>query len=143
MPMLKQRYRWTRGILQSVKKHRASLIDLRVGFRVMFTMWQMIFEAILWPTMNILANVMMIIVALLYGMSPLVVIWWVQLSVLDTLAAIYTVAIEREKLHLVYFAFLYRLIFVQIVDIAKLLATIEEMLGIKMKWGKIERLGRV
>ncbi len=141
--LLKQRYRWTRGILQSIRKNRYNLINPKVGWRVMLTMWQMIFEAILWPMANILAQIMMIVVALLYGMSPLIVLWWVQLTALDILAALLTVAVEREKLYLIWYAFLYRLVFVQIVDMAKLIATIEELMGVKMQWGKVERLGKL
>ncbi len=141
--LLKQRYRWTRGILQSMRKHSSFLINPRPGWRVMIIMWQMVFEAIIWPLMNVLANVLFLIVALLFGMSPLIVLWWVQLTILDVIAAIHTVAIERENLMLVPLAVVYRLFFIQLVDVAKLIATIEELLNVKMGWGKIERIGRL
>lgn len=143
LQLLKQRYRWTRGILQALRKHRYYLFNLGVGWRTIVTMWQMIFESVFWPGMNILANTMFLIVAILYGMSPLIVLWWVQLTVLDTIAALHSVAMEKEELRLVPFAILYRFYFIQLVDFAKLLATIEEMLGIKMSWGKVERVGRL
>lgn len=141
--LLKQRYRWTRGILQSMRKHSSFLINPRPGWRVLVIMWQMVFEAIIWPLMNVLANVLFLIVALLFGMSPLIVLWWVQLTILDVIAAIHTVAIERENLLLVPLAVVYRLFFIQLVDVAKLIAIIEELLNIKMGWGKIERIGRL
>jgi len=103
----------------------------------------MVFEAIMWPLMNILANMSFLIVGVLFGMSPLIVLWWIQLTILDTIAAMHTVAIERERLYLVPYAFLYRIFFVQVVDVAKLMATIEEMLNVKMGWGKIKRTGRL
>ncbi|MBT7616456.1 MAG: glycosyl transferase, partial [Calditrichaeota bacterium] len=141
LPLLKQRYRWTRGILQAMRKHKALLIDASRGFRVLITMWQMIMESILWPLMNVMANVLFLVVGILFGMSPLLVLWWVQLTILDMIAAMYTVSIEREELYHVPYALLYRVFFVQIVDVAKLAATIEEMMGIKMGWGKLERTG--
>ncbi len=143
IPLLKQRYRWTRGILQALRKHKFLLIDPTNGPRIVITMWQMVFEAILWPLMNILANLMFLIVGVLFGMSPLIVLWWIQLTILDTIAAMHCVAIERERLYLVPYAILYRVFFVQIVDVAKLMATIEEMLNIKMGWGKLKRSGRL
>ncbi|MCX7835486.1 MAG: glycosyltransferase [bacterium] len=143
LQLLKQRYRWTRGILQALRKHRFYLFNLAAGWRSLLTMWQMIFESVFWPGMNILANTMFLLVAILYGMSPLIVLWWVQLTVLDTIAALHSVAMEKEELRLVPFAILYRFYFIQLVDFAKLLATIEEMLGIKMSWGKVERIGRL
>lgn len=143
LQLLKQRYRWTRGILQSLRKHRAFLFNPKKGWRVLMTMWQMIFESILWPGMNVLANLLFLIVAVLFGMSPLIVLWWVQLTILDTISAMYSVNMEKEELRLVPLAIIYRFYFIQLVDMAKLLATVEEMLGIKMSWGKIERLGRL
>ncbi len=142
-PLLKQRYRWTRGILQSMKKHSSFLIRPRAGWRVLFTMWQMVLEAILWPLMNILANVVFLIVAFLFGISPLLVLWWIQLTILDTIAAMHAIAIEKESIALVPYAVIYRLVFIQFVDVAKMIATIEELLGIHMGWGKIERKGRL
>jgi len=107
------------------------------------TLWQMIFEAILWPLMNVVANMLFLLVALLFGMSPLIVFWWVQLTMLDTLAAMHTVAIERESIILVPFAIVYRTVFIQLVDIAKLIATFEELIGVQMSWGHMERQGRL
>ncbi len=143
LQLLKQRYRWTRGILQSMRKHSSYLIRFDQGWRVVITMWQMVMEAVLWPLMNIMANIVFIVVALLFGISPLLVLWWVQLTVLDTIAALHSVAIERESLSLVPYGIIYRLVFIQIVDVTKMIATIEELLGVKMGWGKLERKGRL
>ncbi|MBM3328718.1 MAG: glycosyltransferase family 2 protein [Calditrichaeota bacterium] len=143
MYLLKQRYRWTRGILQSMRKHKRFLYTPGAGWRVMVTMWQMIFEGILWPLMNVLAQALFLFVALLFGMSHLIVLWWVQLTMLDTIAALHAIAIEKEKLSLAPLAFIYRVFFIQMIDVAKLIATIEELIGFKMSWGKLERQGRI
>jgi hypothetical protein len=55
----------------------------------------------------------------------------------------HTIAIERESMKLVPFAILYRAFFIQFVDIAKLIATVEELMGMEMSWGHIERTGRL
>ncbi|MDK9699755.1 MAG: glycosyltransferase family 2 protein [bacterium] len=143
LQLLKQRYRWTRGILQSLRKHRKYLFHPGAGWRVVGTMWQMIVESVLWPGMNTMANLLFIIVAIIWGMSPLIVLWWVQLTILDTIAAMHSVAMEKEQLRLVPLAVIYRFFFIQLIDMAKLMATVEEMLGIKMSWGKLERVGRL
>ncbi len=143
IPLLKQRYRWTRGILQSMRKYKAYLINPKSGWRVMFTMWQMIFEAILWPLMNVLAQILFLFVALMFGISHLIILWWVQLTMLDIIAAVHSVAMEREKLSLAPLAVIYRLYFIQNIDVAKLIATVEELLGLKMGWGKLERKGKI
>ncbi|MBM3326590.1 MAG: glycosyltransferase family 2 protein [Calditrichaeota bacterium] len=143
LQLLKQRYRWTRGILQSMRKHKAYLVNPAAGWKVILTMWQMIFEAVLWPLMNVLAQALFLFVALMFGMSHLIVLWWVQLTMLDTIAALHSIAIEREKLYLAPLAFIYRVFFIQNIDVAKLIATIEELLGVKMGWGKLERKGKI
>ncbi|MBD3166580.1 glycosyltransferase [bacterium] len=143
IPLLKQRYRWTRGILQSMRKHASGLVNTKAGWRVMLTMWQMVLEGIVWPLMNIGATMMFVIVAVLYGMSPLLVLWWVQLTVLDTIASLHAIAMERESLALVPIAIIYRIAFIQIVDVTKMVASIEELLGVRMGWGKLERKGRI
>jgi hypothetical protein len=50
---------------------------------------------------------------------------------------------EEEDLRLVPLAILYRFFFVVTVDVAKLFATAEEFLNVKMGWGKLERAGRI
>ncbi len=143
LQLLKQRYRWTRGILQAMRKNAIHLINPLAGWRVVLVMWQMVFESVLWPLMNVAANLLFLLVAFIFGMSPLIVFWWIQLTILDTIAAMHTVAIERESIRLVPYAIVYRAFFIQLVDVAKLLATFEELMGMEMSWGHMERKGRL
>lgn len=84
-------------------------------------------------------------VFLVYKLSnpfPLVY-WFVQLALLDVAAALYCVAAEREKIGSIFYATLYRVCFSLTIDFAKLFATIEEALRIRMDWGKLERIGKI
>lgn len=143
LDLLKQRYRWTRGILQAIKKHKRKLWDPRSGCGITFTLWYMIFEGILWPSLNVFAHVLFIFVAARYGTALPLVIWFAQLTVLDVAAALYCVVVEEESLMLVPYALLYRAFFALTVDVAKLFASVEELLALKMDWGKLERIGRI
>lgn len=143
LDLLKQRYRWTRGILQAIRKHRLYLVDFRRGFGMPFTLGYMIFEGILWPSMNVFAHVLFVIVATRYGTALPLVLWWAQLTVLDLAAALYCVAVEEERISLVPYAILYRAFFALTIDVAKLFATFEELLRLRMDWGKLERMGRI
>lgn len=138
--LLKQRYRWTRGILQAIRKHRKHIINPTINFNNTLILWSMFYEALVWPAMNIFANLFFIIAAF-YGMSSLVFFWWVGIMLLDMMAAIYCIAAEREEFRLVPYSIIYRLIFILLIDITKAMATIEEFLGISMTWGKLERSG--
>lgn len=139
--LLKQRYRWTRGILQAIRKHKKYLYNPTTNFNNSFVLWSMFYEALIWPAMNIFVNLYFIIVALFYGMSSFIFLWWIGIAILDLMAAVYCIAAEREEFRLVPYAIVYRLIFILLIDVTKAMATVEEFLGVRMTWGKLERTG--
>jgi poly-beta-1,6 N-acetyl-D-glucosamine synthase len=143
LDLLKQRYRWTRGILQAIRKHRETLRRPARSPAMAFTLAYMVFEGILWPSMNVFAHVLFVVVATRFGAALPLVLWWAQLTVLDLAAALYCVAVEEERLRLVPYAILYRAFFALTIDVAKLFATVEELLRLRMDWGKLERIGRI
>lgn len=137
--LLKQRYRWTRGILQSIRKHKKLLFNPTVNFGHTFVLWVMSYEALIWPTMNIAANAFFIFAAVFFGFSHLIFFWWAGLAILDMVTALYCIAVEKEEFRLIWYAIIYRMFFILIIDICKTMSTIEEFLGIRMTWGKLER----
>jgi len=141
MQLLKQRYRWTRGILQAVRKHKKHLFNPTLNFNNTLVLWSMFYEALLWPAMTIFANLFFIFVAIFNGMSSLIFYWWLGIALLDFMSAVYAVAVEKEEFRLVPWAIVYRMVFVLIIDVTKAMATVEEFLGIKMEWGHLERSG--
>ncbi len=141
--LLKQRYRWTRGIIQSIRKHKKLMINPTLNFGDTFVLWAMFYEALIWPALNIAANLFFIVAALVFGLSKLIFFWWAGLALLDIATALYCVAVEKEEFRLVGYAIIYRMFFILIIDICKAMSTIEEFLGIRMGWGKLERVGTV
>jgi len=141
LQLLKQRYRWTRGILQAIRKHKKHIYNPTLNFNNTLILWSMFYEALVWPAMNIFANLFFIVVGVFFHMSALVVFWWIGIMALDMMAAIYCLAVEKEEFRLVFYAFIYRLIFILMIDITKAMATVEEFLGIEMNWGNLERIG--
>lgn len=141
--LLKQRYRWTRGILQSLRKHKKLLLNPTLNFGPTFVLWTMSYEALIWPTMNIAANAFFIFAAVFFGFSHLIFFWWAGLAILDLVTALYCIAVEKEEFRLIWYAIIYRMFFILIIDICKTMSTIEEFLGIKMTWGKLERIKSV
>lgn len=141
LQLLKQRYRWTRGILQAIRKHKKYIYNPTLNFNNTLILWSMFYESLVWPAMNIFANLFFIVVGLFFHMSALVVFWWIGIMALDMMAAIYCLAVEKEEFRLVFYAFIYRLVFILMIDITKAMATVEEFLGIEMSWGKLERVG--
>ncbi len=141
--LLKQRYRWTRGILQATAKHRWALWHPRKAGVNFYILWYMLFEGIIWPFSNLLACVFFIYVSLQYGLIILLFYWWVQLTLLDMVAAAYCCIVEDEEPSIIPYSILFRMFYINIIDISKVLATIEEWRGHSMTWGKLEREGRL
>lgn len=139
--LLKQRYRWTRGIIQSIRKHKRLLINPTINFRNTIILWSMFYEALVWPTMNIAAHLFFIVAALVFGFSSLIIFWWIGLALLDFISALYCIAVEKEEARLLPYTIIYRMFFILVIDICKAMSTIEEFLGIRMTWGKLERTG--
>ncbi len=143
LDLLKQRYRWTRGILQATRKHSHAMFQPRKAGINFYILWYMMFEGILWPFSTVLGNVFFVYVGLQYGLATLLFYWWLQLTVLDVVAAAYCVIIEEEDPSLVIYAIMFRLFYINIIDIAKVFATIEEWRGNAMTWGKLDREGKL
>lgn len=139
--LLKQRYRWTRGILQAIRKHKEYVYNPTLNFNITLVLWSMFYEALIWPAMNIFANLWFVIVALFFNFSILVIFWFLGIALLDMMAALYCIAAEREEFRLVPYAIIYRIVFILFIDITKAMATGEEFLGMEMTWGKLERVG--
>lgn len=142
--LVTQRYRWTRGILQALKKNAFSLFHIRrAGAINTVVLWYMLFEAIAWPIMNIFGNLFFLFIAASYGAVNLLLLWWFILLLLDMIAALHAVSLEEEELSLVFYSVPYRMFFIFAVDVTKMLATVEEIFKVGMTWGTIERRGRI
>jgi cellulose synthase/poly-beta-1,6-N-acetylglucosamine synthase-like glycosyltransferase len=141
--LLKQRYRWTRGILQATNKHSQALWQPRKAGVNCFILWYMLFEGIMWPFSTLLGNIFFAYVGIQYGLATLLFLWWLQLTVLDVVAAAYCVVIEEEEPSLIIYAVMFRLFYINIIDVSKVFATIEEWRGNTMTWGKLDREGKL
>ncbi len=143
LDLIKQRYRWTRGILQAIKKHKGLLWNIRKNPAASFTMWYMLFESVFWPFMDVWTNMFIIYLSVFSGVSILIFYWWSIFTILDMAGALYCILITNNRLSLVFYAVFYRLYFISIINIAKIFSTIEEWFGIEMTWGKLERKGKL
>jgi cellulose synthase/poly-beta-1,6-N-acetylglucosamine synthase-like glycosyltransferase len=143
LDLLQQRYRWTRGMLQSLRKHSRNLVTPHRSGSNFLVLWYLAFEVVIWPFSSVFGSVYFAYVGLQYGLVTVLVFWWLQLTILDIVAAVYCVTIEEEDLKLTLYVLLFRMFYIVIIDIVKVFAIIEECLGIGMTWGKLNRLGRL
>jgi biofilm PGA synthesis N-glycosyltransferase PgaC len=140
LDLVQQRYRWTRGILQSLKKRKGLFLRPFPDFPLWLSVLEMSFEAIVWPILNVYAQLFFAIVALLFGAGELLLYWWILLTLLDLVAAFVTVSMEEESLSLVPFAFAYRFFFILFLDVVKMFAALEELFNLGMGWEKLRRV---
>ncbi len=141
--LFKQRYRWGRGILQAIIKHKSELARPWPHTRDWLLLCALAFESIALPTMDLLGVLFFVTAAIGGGLSSLVFLWWVQLTVLDMVIALFCVAVEKEDLRLAFLALPYRLYFVPLVDCMRFFSWVDELYQVKMGWMRLERVGRI
>lgn len=141
--LFKQRYRWGRGILQSIVKYRRELVRPYPHLLDTTTLWLLVFESMIWPGMNLFAISFFIFVAVWLGFSSIIFFWWTQLTILDFVAALFCIAVEKEDIRLVVYSILFRVYYIPFVDAIKFMAALDEIFGVQMGWGKLERFGRI
>ena len=140
LDLIQQRYRWTRGILQAIRKRKGILLRPFPDFPLWLSAVEMAFEGVLWPVLNVYAHLFFAMVALLFGMGELLLYWWILLTLLDMVVALITVSMEEESLSLVPLAVIYRFFFILFLDVTKTFAAVEEALNLGMEWGKLRRI---
>ena len=138
--LLKQRYRWTIGILQAIQKHSHNLWNFK-NFNFSFVLWYMLFEAIFWPFIDFFASILLIYISFSQGVNTMLIYWWLLFTIVDISGALYCILITNETKSLAFYAILYRLYFISVINISKIFATIEEWFQIEMSWGKLDRKG--
>lgn len=143
LDVIKQRYRWSRGILQALRKQKGMLFQSKGVVTTPLSLWYMIFEGLVWPAMNIFASLFFVYIALMFGMQKLLVMWWLLLTLLDVLIAVHAILMEKESMRLAAYSVFYRFFYILIIDVTKVFATLEELVGLDMSWGKLARKGRI
>ncbi|MCS7249384.1 MAG: glycosyltransferase family 2 protein [candidate division WOR-3 bacterium] len=153
--LFKQRYRWTRGILQAVRKNNHLLYHSHSSFSLILSYLLLIYEAFFWPAMNLIAHLFFTLLALLYGFIPFLFIWWFSLTLLDFSSACFAYVSDKKSenntyknkkiifLYLPFLVFLYRLFYLLLIDTIKVFAFLEEALNLEMGWQRIRITGKL
>ncbi len=142
LDLLGQRYRWTRGTVQAVFKHRASLWTLRSNPVMCLSLWYMAVDSFLVPVISLAMLGFFGYLALVHGSSEYLLLWWTQIALFDVAVTCYCIALDDEDLDLVPYALALRF-YAIFTDVAKLLAIAEELLQVEMSWGKLAREGKL
>jgi poly-beta-1,6-N-acetyl-D-glucosamine synthase len=143
LDLLRQRYRWTRGSLQALRKRAAHLRTpfadpLRFG-----ALCYLAFESLALPALHVAAQILFVVGGLWLGAHELLIHWWLQLMLLECAVVAFCLAVEDESPGLVVLVPVYRCFYMVVLDVARVLSALEELRGVAMGWDKIARLGSI
>ncbi|OLE19546.1 MAG: hypothetical protein AUG50_03475 [Betaproteobacteria bacterium 13_1_20CM_3_63_8] len=141
--LFRQRYRWTRGSLQALLKRRHGLLTPRKAPLRFIALWYLMAEYLLWPMLHVAAQLLFAAGALILGVHELMVCWWLQLIVLECAVVAFCVAVEDEEAWLIALAPVFRVFYMVVLDVVRLLAACDEFTRVGMSWDKLARLGRL
>ena len=143
LELLKQRYRWTRGSLQALRKRRRGFFTPRRAPLRCIALWYLAAEYLALPALHIAAQLIFVLSELFFQLPALMLCWWLQLIVLECAVAAFCVAVEDESPWLIGLAPVFRVFYMVVLDVARLLAAVEEFAAVGMNWDKVSRLGKL
>ncbi len=143
LDLIKQRYRWSRGMLQAMLKREWAVAVPSPSVSSWLALQLMLFESVVWPLLDFFGNLAVVLLVLASGGTPYMVLWVALLTLFEIATTLHFVAMEREDLRLVPYALFGRFIYGTLLEVVKLLAMGEEFARVRMTWGKLERLGRI
>lgn len=136
LPLLNQRYRWTRGNIQAVYKSWRRWHEVPNPPRAM-PAWLAIFivENILWPVVNIYGLVMLAGLLIVVGKIGTLVPWYLILLLIEANAAAFSIRTMGERKVLILLCPLFRSVYSVLLDVNTLCAAFDQLRRRRMTWG--------
>ena len=137
---IKQRYRWTFGILQCLWKHREALFNKKNKKLGFIAMPNMFFQYVLLASAP-LADIILIL-ALANGYM-FVAYFYLAFLLMDALVSVYAFSLEKEKKKPLLTLFIQRIVYRQFFTYVVWKSFIFAVKGQLMGWNKLQRTGNV
>ena len=139
---MKQRYRWSYGILQTLWKHRDMMFDTEhkaLGFIALPNMWlfQYVFQ-----TLSPMADLILVF-GLFSSRAPIFIAYYLVLLLLDYMIAIYAFRLEKLNVRILVWLFLQRIFYRALMVYTNFRAIFNAMKGLQVGWNKLKRKGDV
>ncbi len=141
LDLLVQRYRWSRGMIQSIVKNLYFLRPSKFSIRNCAVLLYMTIETILIPMVNFLFALISVQHTLAYSHTYLLGIHFLGLIELDMAIALYSLSTERNAGGYFLLSFLNRVTYGFALEVLRFFTIFDELLRVPMKWGTIERKG--
>jgi cellulose synthase/poly-beta-1,6-N-acetylglucosamine synthase-like glycosyltransferase/peptidoglycan/xylan/chitin deacetylase (PgdA/CDA1 family)/spore germination protein YaaH len=139
---MKQRFRWSYGIMQSVWKHRSQIFrshNKPLGFIALPNIY--IFQILL-PFLAPVADLMMVFAILAGNMQNIIAYYFIFLFV-DTLGSAIAFSLEKEKIWRLWTLIPQRFVYRQLMFIVVARSILTAIKGSLMEWGLLKRTGNV
>jgi cellulose synthase/poly-beta-1,6-N-acetylglucosamine synthase-like glycosyltransferase/peptidoglycan/xylan/chitin deacetylase (PgdA/CDA1 family) len=137
---LRQRFRWTFGIMQNIWKHRDALFDREFGTLGWVALPNMLVFQILLPLLSPLADAVMIL-SVLTGEWERVLVYYVLFVGVDLLSSIGAFLFERERLSRLWLLLPQRFVYRQLMYWVLIKSAIAALRGTLVGWGLLKRTG--
>jgi len=136
LPLLNQRYRWTRGNIQAVYKSWRRWHEVPNPPRTL-PIWLAIFivENILWPVVNIYGLAMLAGLLIVIGEIGTLVPWYLILLLIEVNAAAFSIRTMGERKILMLLCPLFRSVYSVLLDVNTLCASFDQVRRKRMTWG--------
>jgi cellulose synthase/poly-beta-1,6-N-acetylglucosamine synthase-like glycosyltransferase len=138
--LITQRYRWSRGMVQTILKSLKSFSakpSLRSGVVITY----MFLETIVIPLINFTFIIITLEFALLYGTTELMGPYFIGLTLLDLTLCLYSIIMEREITLLFMLGLFNRVTFGLAMEVVRFFSILDEVFNIPMTWGLLKRKG--
>ncbi|HEY2030260.1 MAG TPA: glycosyltransferase [Myxococcales bacterium] len=140
--LLKQRFRWTYGVLQACWKHKSRLFRRGggvLGWVILpaFAVYQFVVPLIA-PVVDVL-----LLISLVRGQALATAVYYFIFFGLDLLLSMVAVLLEGEDLHLLIGLFVQRIAYRQLLWVALVKSLWHALAGMAVGWGKLARTGTV
>ncbi len=141
--LLTQRYRWNRGITQAIIKNASWLFSRNSNFRNRILIFQMIIEAIAIPLINYVFAMGTIYYALIFGDHNLNILgpYFFGLVCLDVTLGFFATYTEGQATKITILTIMNRMTYGLALEIIRFFSFVDEILGVPMKWGTLNRKG--
>ena len=139
---LKQRFRWSFGIMQSFWKHRDLCFSPRYGALGLVAFPNMLIFQLILPFFNPLADLLMIY-SLCTGQGGPVVAYYFAFLAVDAAAASLSFSFEHERQNRLWWLLPQRLAYRQLMYVVLVRSVLRAVKGELQSWGVLQRTGNV
>lgn len=138
--LITQRYRWTRGMIQSILKSLKVTIK-RPSLRSILINAYMFSETIIIPITNFMFILLTLQFALMYDIPQFLGPYFISLTFLELTLCLYSIIVEKEIKMLFTLSIINKITYGLALEVIRFYSILDEIFNLPMKWGALKRKG--